>query len=53
MKASTYGPCLLTRDEDGFGVVGLQTDDTLILADTTFAHDEEEQLAIAGFLAKP
>ncbi|KAI9036276.1 uncharacterized protein KD926_002094 [Aspergillus affinis] len=36
----------------GFGIVGLQTDDTLILADATFAESEEIELQKAQFLAK-
>jgi predicted house-cleaning NTP pyrophosphatase (Maf/HAM1 superfamily) len=35
-----------------FGLVGLQTDDTLIVADDTFAKAEEEELQKAGFMAK-
>src|SRR5690242_2002347 len=36
MSQSTYDPCLLgSNDQQAFGVVALQTDDTLILADTT------------------
>ena len=51
MKESTYDLCLLYLDET-FGIVGLQTDDTLFLADETFAEQEETQLRKAGFLAK-
>ena len=36
----------------GFGVVGLQTDDTLFLADDVFAAAEQLELGKAGFLAK-
>ena len=52
MKPSTYDPCLLYTHEEGFGVVGLQTDDTLVLADLTFAAAEQAKLKEAGFLAK-
>ena len=43
MKTSTYDPCLLisTTDSEGFGVVGIQTDDTIILADDQFHGIEE------------
>lgn len=38
METSTFDPCLyITTEVDGpFGVVGLQTDDTLILGDKEF-----------------
>lgn len=52
MNQSTYDPCLLFTTSNGFGVVGLQTDDTLILADKTFAHSESINLHKAEFLAK-
>jgi hypothetical protein len=52
MKESTYDSCLLYTNEDGFGVVGLQTDDTLFLADKSFAEAEESELYKANFLAK-
>jgi hypothetical protein len=43
METSTYDPCLLisTSDSEGFGIVGMQTDDTIILADDKF-HGKEE-----------
>ena len=44
MNQSTYDPCLLYTNTNGFGVVGLQTDDTLFLADDIFATAEEERL---------
>ena len=52
MTVSTYDPCLLiaTEESKGFGVVGIQTDDTLILADEDFAADEERRLT---FKSKP
>jgi hypothetical protein len=52
MKESTYDPCLLYTNENGFGVVGLQTDDTLLLSDDTFAASEDLNLKKANFLAK-
>jgi hypothetical protein len=51
MQQSTYDPCLL-YSTDPFGVVGLQTDDTLFIGDNAFAGMEQEQLEKAGFLAK-
>jgi hypothetical protein len=35
-----------------FGIVGLQTDDTLFLVDRTFADTEENKLYKAKFMAK-
>ena len=53
MAQSTYDTCLLhTTNTDGFGVVGLQTDDTLMLADKNFAAAEEKELNAATLLAK-
>ena len=52
MTQSTYDPCLLYTSTNGFGVVGLQTDDTLFLADPEFANTEEVKLQKAKFLAK-
>jgi hypothetical protein len=52
MDQSTYDPCLLYTNRNGFGIVGLQTDDTLFLADETFAKSEETKLREANFLAK-
>src|SRR5258708_33207513 len=51
MSQSTYDPCLLYSNEP-FGIVGLQTDDTLFLADHTFATAEQDQLHKAKFMAK-
>jgi hypothetical protein len=53
MEQSTYDPCLLYTLSNGLGIVGLQTDDTLFLADQTFADAEEAELQEAKFLAKP
>ena len=52
MIPSTFDPCLLHTTDNTLGLVGLQTDDTLILADPTFAAREENQLKKANFLAK-
>ncbi|KAI1002810.1 hypothetical protein K3495_g5393 [Podosphaera aphanis] len=50
MKPSTYDPCLLISTEDMFGLVGMQTDDTLILGEIRFSEKEEKRLK---FNAKP
>jgi hypothetical protein len=52
MEESTYDPCLLHTNTNGFGIVGLQTDDTLFLADDTFATSEDLNLKKANFSAK-
>jgi hypothetical protein len=51
MDQSMYDPCLLQSNEP-FGIVGLQTDDTLFLADGTFAEAEQNELHKAKFMAK-
>ena len=53
MSESSYDSCLLFTNDTQFAVVGLQTDDTLILADPQFAIAEETELQGAGFRAKP
>lgn len=55
LKQSTFDPCLLYSTNEtvkGYGILGLQTDDTLILADDDFAAEEEIQLEKAKFIAK-
>ena len=52
MAQSTYDPCLMYSTTTPFGLVRLQTDDTLIVADNTFAEAEEAELQKAGFMAK-
>jgi hypothetical protein len=47
----TYDPCLLYSNKP-FGIVGLQTNDTLFLADKTFANAEENELYKAKLMAK-
>jgi hypothetical protein len=51
MDQSTYDPCLLYSNSP-FGIVSLQTDDTLFLGDDVFAEQEQVQLQKARFLAK-
>jgi hypothetical protein len=53
METSTYDPCLLiTKSPERFGIVGMQTDDTLILCDDEFNQLEEDELKKAKFTAK-
>ncbi|SLM40545.1 hypothetical protein SS1G_12712 [Lasallia pustulata] len=52
MNQSTYNPCLLYTNSNGFGIVGLQTVDTLFLADETFTAAKETELQQAKLLAK-
>jgi hypothetical protein len=51
MEQSTYDPCLLYSNRP-FGVVGLQTDDTLFVGDDDFAKKEQAGLEKAKFMAK-
>jgi hypothetical protein len=54
MATSTYDSCLLvTIIENGFGIVGIQTNDIIILADEPFSTLEENELLNAKFIAKP
>jgi hypothetical protein len=52
MDQSTYDPCLLFTKGNNIGIIGLQTDDTLLLADRSFAAEEERELQKVGFLTK-
>lgn len=49
MEDSTFDPCLLIK-KHGNGVIGIQTDDTLLLANTALANKEEAALT---FSSKP
>jgi hypothetical protein len=56
MITSTFDPCLLidnSRQQNSCSIVGLQTDDTIILANEEFAAKEEAELKKAKFHAKP
>ncbi|KHJ31170.1 hypothetical protein EV44_g1525 [Erysiphe necator] len=59
MMTSTFDPCLLVTDfkkvpnDECFGIIAMQTDDTLILATSKFNDLEEMKLAKANFMAKP
>jgi hypothetical protein len=43
---------MYSTNNTSFGLVGLQTDDTLIVADNTFTEAEEAELQKAGFMAR-
>jgi hypothetical protein len=51
MTQLTYDPCLLYSNKL-FGIVGLQTNNTLFLVNKTFADTEENKLYKAKFIAK-
>jgi hypothetical protein len=51
MEQFTYNPCLFYSKEP-FGVVGLQTDDTLFVGNEAFAEKEQVKLEKAKFMAK-
>ena len=51
MKESTYHPCLL-YSSGPFGIVGMQTNDTLILADNNFAGKEKAAIKSAKIMTK-
>jgi hypothetical protein len=54
MAISIYDPCLLiTIIENRFGIVGMQTDDIIILIDEPFSTLEENELLNARFITKP
>ena len=51
MTESTYDSCLLYKPEP-LGIVGLQTDDTLMLANDAFAVEEENAIKTANIMTK-
>ncbi|KAM4061611.1 reverse transcriptase (RNA-dependent DNA polymerase) [Hirsutella rhossiliensis] len=55
MSTSTYDLCFLITNKgpDNFGIVGMQTDDTLMLGTQRFSALEEAELVKAQFRAKP
>jgi hypothetical protein len=54
MAISTYDPYLLVIiTENGFSIVKMQTNDTIILADEHFLTLEKNELLNAKFIAKP
>jgi hypothetical protein len=53
MSQSTYDPCLFHLNNPiNFGIVGLQTNDTLLLANLVFAASEQEKIEKAKFPIK-
>jgi hypothetical protein len=53
MATSIYDLCLLiTTIENGFGIVGMQIDDTIILTDEYFSILEKNELLNAKFTVK-
>ena len=55
MSTSTFDPCLMITNHGPttFGMIGMQTDDTLILATPAFSTTEEEKIQKAQFRSKP
>ena len=54
MATLIYNPCLLVTTTDGdFGLIRMQTDDTLGLLNQGFLDLEEKELLTASFIAKP
>ena len=53
MTTSTYDPCLLITLSSRFGIVGMQTDDIIILCDEEFGRMEDDELQKVKFMAKP
>ena len=56
MITSTYDPCLMITtgpERTRFAIVGMQTDDTIILANDEFSNLEQDELEKAHFTAKP
>ena len=52
MTKLTYDPCLLYINTNRFGIIGLQTDNTLLLIDDTLATAEKTELKKAKFIVK-
>jgi len=53
MEQLIYNPYLLYTPLNGLGIVRLQTNNTLFLADQTFTDAKETKLQEAKFLVKP
>jgi hypothetical protein len=54
MITSTYNPCLLIiTEKETFGVISIQTDNTLFLGSEEFAAREDNELQKANFSTKP
>jgi hypothetical protein len=52
MVTLTYDLCLLITSDGFFGVIGMQTDDTLMICSPEFSAKEEEKIQKAAFRAK-
>ena len=52
MNQLIYNPYLLYTNSNGFGIVGLQTDNILFLTNKTFVKAKEVKLQKAKFLVK-
>ena len=52
MKESIYDSCLLYSNKNVFGMIELQTDDTLMLANKTFAEMKDKELEKARITFK-
>jgi len=50
---STYDPCFLIITKEVFGLIGIQTNNTLILVLDEFLVLEDNKLSKAKFLTKP
>jgi hypothetical protein len=50
---STYDPCLLITFNGSFGIISMQTDDTLVICFSEFFAKEEKKIQKAAFCAKP
>jgi hypothetical protein len=53
IEISIFDPCLYITKNSEFGLVGMQTDDMLILAGKGFIEKEDKQLHKANIQAKP
>ncbi len=54
IESSTYDPCLLiSTNKERFGIIAIQTNNTLGLLNKEFAVLEETELNKANFTAKP
>jgi hypothetical protein len=49
----TYDFCLLITFDGFFNIIGVQTDDTLMIYSTEFSAKKEENIQKAAFRAKP
>jgi hypothetical protein len=54
MDTSTYNPCLLTTITNSvFGVIGMQTNNIIILRNKCFLAREKQELNYANYITKP